>query len=98
MGLGSRGGTVRKTSDSVIGIAGDPSRVYSVTWLSGTTAGNLVLRNGSDATGDIFIQEEGTASQTKTLTFEEGLLFPSGCFFDKDTNVTAAVIAYSVDK
>lgn len=97
MGLGSKGGSVYKTSDSVIGVSGDPTRVYSATWLSGTTAGNLVLRNGTGATGDIYVQEIGTASQTKTLNWEEGLLFPSGCFFDKDTNVTSVVIGFIVE-
>lgn len=84
-------GSVAATADSVIGASGKPVRIYNATWLSTGSAGTLVLRNGSDATGTVWVQQEGTASQTKTVNWEGGLLFTSGCFFDKDASVTLAV-------
>ena len=85
-------GSVRVTADSVVGRSGSPLRVFSVTWLSGAAGGELVLRNGTDATGTIYVQQDGTAGKTVVQSWDEGLLFPNGCFFDKDANVTAAVI------
>jgi hypothetical protein len=58
-------------------------------------AGTLVLRNGIADTDTIYVQEDGTAaSKTKTYNFCGGLTFPSGCFWDKDTNLDAVVVNY----
>lgn len=89
-------GSVRLTADGAVGTSGSPTRVYSVVMLSGAGgAGTLVLRNGTSASGTVYVQEDGTAaSKTKTYNFCGGLLFPSGCFFDIDTNTDAIVIDY----
>lgn len=87
-------GPTRLTADGAVGPSGKPVRIFSVEVLSGATAGELVLRHGTGASGTIWVQQDGTASKTKTFNWEGGLLFPDGCFFDKDTNVTAIVASY----
>ena len=92
-------GTTRLTSDNPVGASGEPIRLFNVTWLSGGGgAGVLVLRNGISAAGTIYVQQVASAaSVTNTISFEEGLLFPGGCWFDKDANV-AAVVAEFVEE
>lgn len=89
-------GTIRLTADSVIGVSGKPVRIYFANWISGLTAGDLVLRNGTGAGDDIYIQQTGTISNGHTQEIHNGLLFPSGCFYDHDTNTTQAVLSYEV--
>lgn len=86
------GGNEIKTADGVVGQSGKPYRLYSVTWLSGGTAGVLVLRNGAADTADAFVTLSGTISRSVTQNFEGGLLFPAGCFYDHDSNTTRAMI------
>lgn len=82
-------------ADGVIGVSAKPVRIYSVEVLSGGTAGVLVLRNGSTASGTIYVQQTcATVSETNTFNWCGGLTFPDGCFFDKDTNVTSVVVNY----
>ena len=89
-------GSTRLTADGVVGQSGKPIRVYSAVMLSAAGgAGELVLRNGTSASGTAYVTEAGTAaSKTKTYNFEGGLLFPDGCFFDIDTNTAAVVVNY----
>lgn len=89
-------GSVRLTGDGAVGRSGNPIRVYTAVMLSGSGgAGELVLRNGTADTATAYVTEAGTAaSKTKTYNFGEGLTFPSGCFFDKDTNTDAVVVEY----
>lgn len=94
----SLSGSERYTGDSVVGKSGKPTRVYSATWLcGGATNVNLVLRNGTSASGTVYVQQAGTNGVTVTQNWEGGLLFPNGCFFDQDGDVTAAVIEFSVE-
>lgn len=87
-----RAGAEIKTADAVVGRSGKPLRVYSVTWLSGGSAGTLVLRNGTVDTDNAHVTIAGTISQTKTQDWYGGLLFPAGCFYDHDSNTTRAII------
>lgn len=89
-------GSVEVSADAIVGISGQPLRVWNITWLSGGGgAGVMVLRNGTTASGAVYVQQPGSAaSVTTTLNFEGGLLFPGGCFFDKDTNVASAVVGF----
>jgi hypothetical protein len=91
-------GSVRLTGDGAVGASGKPIRVYSATQLSGATAGILVLRNGTSDSGTVYVQKTApVVSNTDTVNFEGGLLFPGGCFFDKDTNTTAVVVEFTVE-
>lgn len=89
-------GSVRLTADGVVGPSGQPIRVHSAVILSGSGgAGELVLRSGTADTGAAYVVEAGTAaSKTKTYTWPGGLVFPSGCFFDKDANTDAVVVNF----
>lgn len=92
-------GSVRLTEDGAVGTSGKPIRVFSATQLSGGTAGILVLRNGTSDSATIYVQKTApVVSNTDTVNFEGGLLFPNGCFFDKDTNTIAVVVEYREEK
>jgi len=83
-------------ADGVIGVSAKPVRVHSLTAVSGATAGKIVLRNGSSASGTVYVNELcATVSQSHSLNFEGGLVFPDGCFFDKDANVDSIVVGYT---
>ena len=82
--------------DSAVGTSGKPIRVYNVTWLSDGTARDLVLRNGTADTDTAYTTEPGTISKTKTINFEQGLRFPSGCFLDIG-DVVSAVIEWRLE-
>lgn len=85
------------TADGAVGPSGARIRVYNVTWLSDGTARAVVLRNGTADSADILVSQLGTISLTNTIDFgPEGIVFPSGCFFDVGS-VARAAITYSVD-
>ena len=89
-------GAVQKTADSAIGTSGKPIRLFAVNMLSGATAGELVLRNGTAATSDIWVREQGAVSTGKTVTYgAHGILFPNGCWYDDDANFTSVTFQYS---
>jgi len=95
MGILSISGSTRKTADGVVGRSGQATRVYNITWLSGTTAGYVALRNGTGTASDIYFYLDGTASKSKVQNWHNGLLFPSGCYCDIDANVTSAMLEFS---
>ena len=89
-------GAVSKTADSVIGTSGKPIRLFAVNMLSGATAGQLVLRNGTVAGAAIWVREVGTANTGKTVTYgTHGILFDAGCFYDDDTNFTGVTFQFA---
>lgn len=90
-------GSVNVTADAIIGVRAKPCRVFSATWLSDGTARDLVLRNGFDADGTIYVQGAGDASNTVTQNWEGGLLFPSGCFLDFTASAVSYTIEFAVD-
>lgn len=97
MAYGELSGSTRLTADGAVGPSGKPIRVFTAIILSGSGgAGELVLRNGAADTATAYVTEAGTAaSKTKTYTFgSNGILFPAGCFFDKDSNVDAVVVEF----
>lgn len=84
------------TSDVVIGTSGKPTRVFSINFVSGGTAGVILLRNGTSTAGTAYIREDGVISSGKTVSYgQTGVLFPAGCFLDVDTNVASGVVSYS---
>ena len=80
MAFGNTSGTERITSDSVVISSGKPVRVFSLTFPSGGSAGVAELYNGTSKSGDVYVSLTGTANRTLTQNFEDGLLFPDGCF------------------
>jgi len=89
-------GTLFTTAD--VDLAGArPVRVFFVHEIYGAGSTGSVLRNGTDATGDAYIQLTSTDSTGVTTNFNEGALFPDGLFFDEGTSVTSALICYHVE-
>lgn len=87
---------IASATDAIVGTSGKPIRVFAVNFVSGGTAGVLILRNGTTASGTAFVREDGVVSSGKTVAYgTTGILFPAGCFCDVDANVSAAVISFS---
>ncbi len=88
-------GAVSLTADSAVGTSGKPIRLFAVNMLSGATEGQLVLRNGTDATADIWVREVGTANTGKTVEYgPHGILFPNGLWYDDDSNFTSVTFQF----
>lgn len=95
-------GSSRATTDSVIGTSGVPIRLFAANVaVTGTVAGNLVLRNGTGTDGTIWVTEESKrGTQAANLTFfygEQGILFSSGLFYDHDAAFTSVTFQYRVE-
>lgn len=82
------------TTDLALGVAGRPTRVYSVSLISDTTAGTLKLRNGTTTGGTLYIQVDGVISKGATFDSTEGVLFPSGCFMDADAHTVSGYVSF----
>lgn len=83
-------------TDAQVGSATKPIRVFAVNFLSGGTAGVLILRNGTSASATVFVTENGVVSSGKTVQYgQTGVYFPAGCFLDVDVNVTGGVVSYA---
>jgi len=92
-------GSTRLTANGVVGVSGKPVRVYSVTVMSGGTAGKSALYNGTAISGTPYIWAAGTANTSQTTNFEGGVLFPSGCYADIDTvgsNTSSLLVEFSM--
>ena len=76
-------------------IGSGPVAVYGLNVVSGGSGGSVTLRNGTSASGTAVIIETGTASSGVTFSYNGlGIVFPSGCFCDIDSNVSTATIFY----
>jgi len=84
-------GTLFLTADTDVS-GGRPVRVWCVHEIYGAGAVGSVLRNGTDASGDAYIQLNASDSTGITTDFNEGVLFEDGLFFDEGTSVTSIVI------
>lgn len=90
------GGTQLVTADIALGVSGTPVRVKMIHVVSGGTAGVVILRNGTSASGTAYAQETGTINTGKTVYFgDSGIVFPAGCFVDVDANVTSVAVTYA---
>lgn len=90
-------GTQVITVDGVVATASQAVRIFSIHIISGAGGGAVVsLRSGPVVGGTIWITETGTASTGKTFNYgTQGVLFPSGCFVDVDTNTTSVTVTYN---
>jgi|SRR3990167_6527223 len=83
-------GSQRLTADGVVGTSGTGIRLFGYTMRSGTGgAGEIVLYNGTDATGTEKWKGSGNVDGSADKVFgAKGKWFPSGLYADIDTNVT----------
>lgn len=84
------------TSDSAVGTSGDAVAVYGLHIISTGGGGAVInLRNGTSASATSLVKETGTVSTGKTIDFGGvGVVFPSGCFVDVDSNTTSVTVFY----
>jgi hypothetical protein len=86
-----------------VGTAGKPTRIYALDILSGGTAGEIKLYNGTAVVvGNLYIQEKCTSVSTGNK-FEYGtygILFPNGCYYTEvtDANVVSTLIAFEQEQ
>lgn len=82
-----------------VGVSGKPTRVFFVHIISGGTAGEIKLHNGTTTSNTLFVQEKcATVSTGNTISYgKEGILFPAGCFYEEvvDANVTSTLIGFA---
>lgn len=88
-------GNTRLTADGAVGTSGNIIRVFSVHLVSGGTASEGTLRNGTSASDTALAQIDGTADAGVTLSFSGGLKFVGGCFYDADANIDYVTIIYT---
>lgn len=89
-------GSQQRTTDGVIGTSGKNIRVYGVRLRSGGGgAAEVSLYNGTAASGTPLDIVNGTTSLTASISYPGGLLFPSGCYVDVDTNTTWITVIYT---
>lgn len=86
-------------ADGAVGKSGARIRLFQVTQLNdGGGARDIVLRNGTADSDTAWITAAtAAASKSSTISFgKEGLVFPSGCFYDKGS-ATSANFTYRVE-
>lgn len=93
----SNSGTQTFTADSIVGRSGDPVRIYSIYWVKGAGVEPLVIRE-TNVSGTIIISHVSVASVGNFLDLgSEGILFPTGAFFDIATALTTATITFRTE-
>lgn len=98
MAFGATSGSVTFTADSVIGTSGKPVRIFSIYWIKEAGAEPMVVRSGTSASDTIIIESVSTANDGNLLDFgPEGILFPSGAFYDEGTAITSATFTFRTE-
>lgn len=96
MNNGTNGvGYQRAVADAAVLASGRAVVVYGANMVSGGTAGVLVLRDGTSTAGTAVVTLTGTISSGVSFDFGgNGVVFPNGCFADKDANVSAFTVFF----
>lgn len=99
--MASVGSVLMATDGAVVGTSGKPIRVFSIAVLSGGTAGEVKLYNGTSTSGDLYIHEIcPVVSTSNQFNYgSAGILFPAGCFYDEvvDANVTSTLVTFELE-
>jgi hypothetical protein len=82
------------TASGEVGTAGRPIRIFSVVALSGASAGSSTFKTGGSGGTTWLTLTCPTVSASNVWYFEEGIRFPSGCYWTKDSNTTNVVVTY----
>ena len=89
-------GSVRKTANGAVGRSGKSTRVWSASLLCGHGNSFLQLRNGTSEADDLYTNASAALGVfSQHINFENGLLFPSGCYYDHDANASSAIIEFA---
>lgn len=88
-------GSQKITADGVVGISGQPIRVFGFILRSGSGGGAAVaVYNGSSTGGTLYEQLDGSTSTTTRFNYAGGLFFPAGCYLDIDANTSYVTVIY----
>lgn len=91
-------GTVYTTADLALISSGKPVRVFLIHEIYEGSSTGSVLRNGTSASGTIYVSLKSIDSQGVTTDLgANGMLFPNGCFYDEGTAVTSATIVAQLE-
>jgi len=82
------------TTDGALGTAGKPTRVHTISLVSGGTASTVKLYDGTVASGNQYVQVDGTINKGTFLDSSAGIYFPNGCFVNVDANTVGLVVTY----
>ena len=85
---------VKVTADGAIGTSGTPKVIYGLHIVSGGSAGTVVLRNGTSTADAAVFSCVGVAGEGNYFSFSPGVVFPAGCYYDEDANVSHALVIY----
>jgi len=91
MSFGKTSGTVVVTSSGALISSGKPVRVFNVTSTAASTSGTE-LYNGTSKTGTARVSYANVAGRTTTVNFQEGMLFPDGCYVVLESGTSQAVL------
>lgn len=91
------GSTQRLTASGVVGTSGQPTRVFSIQCTAFGSAADFNLRNGTSASGTIYIKiAVAKPSNTDDNFGARGHLFPNGCYYElTGAGADSFVISYS---
>lgn len=83
-------GSVRITAAGVVGVSGQPVRLYGFTMRSGAGGvGIVTLYNGTSTSGtEKYVMQGNTDASADKVFPAEGKHFPGGCYADLDANVS----------
>lgn len=74
------------------------TRVYSITVLSGATAGSSTFKTGGASGTTLLTLTCPTVSATNIFDFgSKGVLFAGGCYWTKDANTTDITVTYETE-
>lgn len=89
------GGSAKLTASAAVGVASKPTTIYSYTFLSGATAGVVILKDTTTGGAERH-RATGTISQGVVVYFgKNGKYFPSGAWVDIDGNTTYVDFDYA---
>ena len=93
-------GSIRITAAGVVGVSGQPLRVFGFTLRSGGGGpGTVTLYNGTDTTGTEKYRLSGNIDASADKVFgAEGKHFPGGCYADLDADVVYVDFDYLQEK
>lgn len=83
-------GSTRITAAGVVGVSGQPVRIFGFTTRSGAGGvGTVTLYDGTSTSGTEKYRFQGNTDASADKIFgAEGKHFPSGCYADLDADVT----------
>lgn len=86
------------TASGEISSASTNTRVYSITALSGGTAGSSTFKTGGSGGTTLLTLTCPVVSASNLFNFgANGLLFNGGCYWTKDANTTSITVTYETE-